>query len=109
MSLIYNIPTGSLVQVVTDYTYERIGELSYGVTYDESHFIILQPADNNELLSIIKQPGIEIDKEYQPSIKWPTLIFIKNIKEIIILKNGKDRLSNKEKTDKKQDTPITHI
>jgi hypothetical protein len=85
-----NLKNGAVVQVVTDYSLERIGKIIRVGPDDE--FVILLPHDNAEIQTLIaagtKEP---VQLDYKPSVLWPTMVFTKTIKEIIILKNGEDK------------------
>ena len=88
MSLNSELTGGALVQIVTDYTTSRVGQIDKNTSLDEE-YIKLVPYNDTELRKLIY--GSENDstiREYMPSVLWPILIFKKTIKEIIILKNG---------------------
>lgn len=90
MTLPNSVNVGDIVQIVTDYSLERIGQIQ-AIKLD---FIKLVPYSNEELRKLITSGTNEkLELDYNPSIIWPTVIFTKTIKEIIILKDGEQEVN----------------
>jgi len=90
MTLPNSVNVGDVVQIVTDYSLERIGQI-HAIKFD---FIKLVPYNNQELRKLISDAtSTKLELDYNPSIIWPTIIFTKTIKEIIILKNGEQEIN----------------
>lgn len=81
---------GPVVQVVTDYSLERIGQLRYSSSFVHDDYIQLEPYDNKELMKILNEVLEGPLSEYKPSVPCTTLISVKSIKEIVILKHGQN-------------------
>jgi hypothetical protein len=80
---------GPIVQVVTDYSVERMGRLKYS-PFDDDEYIQLEPYDNKELMKILNEVLDGPFSDYKPSVPCTTLINMKTIKEIVILKHGQN-------------------
>lgn len=74
---------GVIVQVVTDYTFERIGKIT---DIQDGQYLKLEPVDNEELNKLVfTAEELKNESNRVASIKWPVVINAKTIKEIIIL------------------------